>query len=93
MVNQQEIVNRIAEKTGLKKKYIKEVIFAFKDVVKDVIAENKILFLKEVFMIKPIDVKARNRYIAPYGKIIHQAEHKTVKIIPSTKLIDIIRKS
>ena len=39
MVNQRDIVNRIADKTGLYKKDIKEMLLAFKEVMVDVIEE------------------------------------------------------
>lgn len=40
MVNQRDIVNRIADKTGLYKKDIKEMLLAFKEVMVDVIEED-----------------------------------------------------
>lgn len=92
MVNQKNIINRIADKTGLKKQDIKEMLIAFKEVIYDVIEEGDDLFLKEVFTIKSIDVKGRNRYIAPYKEIVYQEEHKSVKIIPSRNLIDVVKK-
>lgn len=91
MVNQRDIINRIAEKTGLYKKDIKEVLLAFKDVMADVIEEDETLFLKEIFTLKTITKPARNRYIAPYGKTILEKEHKIVKILPGTRLTEIVR--
>ncbi len=91
MVNQRDIVNRIADKTGLYKKDIKEMLLAFKEVMVDVIEENETLFLKEIFTLKTITKKARNRYIAPYGKIILEKEHKIVKILPGTRLTELVR--
>lgn len=68
MVNQRDIVNRIADKTGLYKKDIKEMLLAFKEVMVDVIEEDESMFLKEIFTLKTITKKPRKRYIAPYGK-------------------------
>lgn len=92
MVNQRNIINRISDKTGLKKQDIKEMLLAFKQVIYDVIKEDDDLFLKEVFTIKTVDVKGRNRYIAPYEEIVYQEEHKSVKIIPSRNLINVVKK-
>ena len=69
MVNQRDIVNRIADKTGLYKKDIKEMLLAFKTITK----------------------KPRKRYIAPYGKTILEPEHKIVKILPGSRLTEIVR--
>ena len=91
MVNQRDIVNRIADKTGLYKKDIKEMLLAFKEVMVDVIEENETLFLKEIFTLKTITKKARNRYIAPYGNINLEKEHKIVKILPGTRLTELVR--
>lgn len=93
MVSQREVINRIADKTGLKKQDIKLMVIAFKEVVYDVVEEEKTLFLKEVFQIKPVDIKGRKRYIAPYHKAIYQAGHKSIKIVPSKKLLEVIKES
>lgn len=92
MVGQKGIIDRIADKTGLYKKDIKEMLLAFKEVVYDVAEEGDELFLKEVFTIKPIKMKARKRYIAPYKEIVYQDEHKTLKIIPSRLLLEVVKK-
>ena len=91
MVNQRDIVNRIADKTGLYKKDIKEMLLAFKEVMVDVIEEDESMFLKEIFTLKTITKKPRKRYIAPYGKIIMEKEHKIVKILPGSRLTEIVR--
>ena len=91
MVNQKELINRIADKTGLKKRDIKEIIIAFREVIFDVIKEDKSLFLKGLFHIKPVDIKGRKRYIAPYHKTIYQDAHKSVKIVPGKKLIEVVK--
>lgn len=79
MVSQKGIINRIADKTGLKKKDIKAMLLAFKEVIYDVVDEEETLFLKDAITIKPIDVKGRNRYIAPYECTVYEEEHKSVK--------------
>lgn len=91
MVNQRDIVNRIADKTGLYKKDIKEMLLAFKEVMVDVIEEDESMFLKEIFTLKTITKKPRKRYIAPYGKNIMEKEHKIVKILPGSRLTEIVR--
>ena len=93
MVNQRDIVNRIADKTGLYKKDIKEMLLAFKEVMVDVIEEDESMFLKEIFTLKTITKKPRKRYIAPYGKTIMEKEHKIVKILPGSRLTEIVTDS
>lgn len=93
MVNQRDIVNRIADKTGLYKKDIKEILLAFKEVMVDVIKEDESMFLKEIFTLKTITKKPRKRYIAPYGKTIMEKEYKIVKILPGSRLTEIVRDS
>ena len=93
MVNQRDIVNRIADKTCLYKKDIKEMLLAFKEVMVDVIEEDESMFLKEIFALKTITKKPRKRYIAPYGKTIMEKEHKIVKILPGSRLTEIVRNS
>ena len=61
MVNQKELINRIAEKTGLYKKDIKKMLLAFKEVVYDVAEEGEELLLKELFTIRLLTTKGRNR--------------------------------
>lgn len=91
MVNQRDIVNRIADKTGLYKKDIKEMLLAFKEVMVDVIEEDESMFLKEIFTLKTITKKPRKRYIAPYEKTILEPEHRIVKILPGSRLTEIVR--
>lgn len=93
MVNQRDIVNRIADKACLYKKDIKEMLLAFKEVMVDVIEEDESMFLKEIFTLKTITKKPRKRYIAPYGKTIMEKEHKIVKILPGSRLKEIVRDS
>ena len=91
VVNQKGMIDRIAEKTGLYKKDIKEMLHAFKEVIYDVAEEEAELLCKEVFYIKTVNMKGRNRYIAPYKEIVYQDEHKILKIVPSRLLLDTIK--
>lgn len=92
MVGQRDIINRIADKTGLKKKDIKAMLLAFKEVIYDAVDEEETLFLKDTLTIKPINVKGRNRYIAPYEHIIYEEEHKSVKAFLGKSIMDMVRK-
>ena len=92
MVSQKGIINRIADKTGLKKKDIKAMLLAFKEVIYDVVDEEETLFLKDAITIKPIDVKGRNRYIAPYECTVYEEEHKSVKIFLGKNIMDMVKK-
>ena len=57
----------------------------------DVIEEDESMFLKEIFTLKTITKKPRKRYIAPYGKTILEPEHRIVKILPGSRLTEIVR--
>lgn len=90
-LNQKEIVNRIAEKTGFTKKDINEMLSAFSEIVYDVVKDDGNLFFKNVFTIKTKNVKAQKKYIAPLHDYIYQEAHKTVKIVPSKNLIKAVK--
>ena len=92
MVSQKGIIDRIAEKTGLYKKDIKEMLMAFKEVIYDVAEEEEELLFKEVFSMRTINIKGRNRYIMPYKEIVYQEDHKALKITPSRLLLDVVKK-
>ncbi len=92
MVSQKGIINRIADKTGLKKKDIKDMLLAFKEVIYDVVDEEETLYLRDALTIKPIDVKGRNRYIAPYEHTIYEEEHKSVKVFLGKSIMDMVKK-
>lgn len=91
MVNQVDIINRIADKTGLYKKDIKVMLLAFKEVMAEVIENDESLILKDILVLKTITKKPRKRYIAPYGKYIMEKEHKVIKILPGKRLKKIVR--
>lgn len=93
MVGQKDIINRIAAKTGLKKKDIKEMVLAFKEVVADVAGEGESLWLKDTLMIKPVTVKARKRYLGMFDKTIYQNEYDVAKAVLSKKIIEISKKT
>lgn len=90
-VNQKEVINRIAERTGFKKKDVKEMMIALKEIIYEVVRDGGNVFLKNVFTIKTKDVKAQKKYIAPLHDYIYQEEHKTVKIVPSKNLIKAVK--
>lgn len=92
MVSQKGIINRIADKTGLKKKDIKDMLLAFKEVIYDIVDEEETLYLRDALTIKPIDVKGRNRYIAPYEHTIYEEEHKSVKVFLGKSIMDMVKK-
>lgn len=88
---QKDIIDRISEKTGLKKKDVKAMLFAFKEVIYESVEEGCELFLKNVFTIKYGKAQGRTRYVPPLGKHIYVDEHTTLKIVPSQKLQEIIK--
>lgn len=90
-IYKKDLVNRIAEKTGLKKKDINEMMAAFLDVIYEVLEEGGSLQLKNLFTILARTVKGQNKYIAPYQDYVYQEEHKTIKIIPSQNLVNVVK--
>ena len=86
MVTKQDIINRIAEKTGFTKKSIKMMLWAFSDVIVDVLAEGKTIFFKEIFTIRPVSVRPMDKYNPHYQKTMHYEEHNRVKITPGKRL-------
>ena len=81
-----EITSKIAEKTGLKKQDIKQMLIAFGEVVNEELRKDNAIVLKNVFKITPIIKKSRNRYNPLRNKEEYEEEHRSVKMIPSYNL-------
>lgn len=81
-----EITNKIAEKTGLKKQDIKQMLVVFGEVVNEELRKDNAIVLKNVFKITPIIKKSRNRYNPLRNKEEYEEEHRSVKMIPSYNL-------
>ena len=82
----QDVINKLAEKTGLYKKDVRAVLDEELD------ADNSIL-ITNLFKVEPITVDSRKRY-SPYvdDNYYIEKEHKTVKITPASNLLDSLKK-
>ena len=92
-VCQVEIINRIADKSGLKKKDVKKMLMAFKEVIYDVMKEGNVLFLKNIMTMKTVIVPPFNKYLATRKDYVYQEEHRRIKIVISRKFKEAIKAS
>lgn len=91
VLHKKEIVDKIAEKTGLYKKDIKEMIDSFREIVYEELKEGNEIGLNNLFTIKTV-VKEAGDGFNPILKIYeYRDEHRTVKMIPSASLKQTIR--
>ncbi len=92
VLRKHEVINKLAEKTGLYKKDVRAVLTAFHEMVyEEMDADNQIL-LKNLFKIEPITVKERNRYDLARKCMYLEKEHRNVKITPSINFVNSVRK-
>lgn len=89
----QEVINKLAEKTGLYKKDVRAVLDSFHELVYEELDADNSILLKNLFKIEPITVKERNRYDIVRDRVYLDKEHRNVKITPSTNLIDSVKKT
>lgn len=89
----QEVINKLAEKTGLYKKDIRAVLDSFHELVYEELNADNTVLLKNLFKIEPVTVKERNRYDIVRKRVYLDKEHRNVKIIPSTNLEKCVKKS
>ena len=89
----QEVINKLAEKTGLYKKDVRAVLLALNELVYEEMDADNTILLKNLFEIEPVTVKERNRYDIVRNRTYLDKEHRNVKITPSTNLIDSVKKT
>ena len=58
----QEVINKLAEKTGLYKKDVRAVLLALNELVYEEMDADNTILLKNLFKIEPVTVNQRNRY-------------------------------
>lgn len=89
----QDVVNKLAEKTGLYKKDIKAMLAAFNELIYDEMNKSNSILITNLFKIEPVIVDLRKRY-SPFvnNRYYIEERHKSVKIIPSSNLVDSVRK-
>ena len=89
----QEVINKLAEKTGLYKKDVRAVLLSLNELVYEEMDADNTILLKNLFKIEPVTVKERNRYDIVRDCVYLDKEHRNVKITPSTNLIDSVKKT
>lgn len=57
----QEVINKLAKKTGLYKKDVRAVLLALNALVYEEIDADNAILLKNLFKIEPVTIKTRNR--------------------------------
>lgn len=87
----QEVINKLAEKTGLYKKDVRAVLLALNELVYEEIDADNTILLKNLFKIEPVTIKARNRYDIVRDRVYLDKEHRNVKITPSVNLVNSVR--
>lgn len=87
----QEVINKLAEKTGLYKKDVRAVLLALNELVYEEIDADNAILLKNLFKIEPVTIKARNRYDIVRDRVYLDKEHRNVKITPSVNLVNSVR--
>lgn len=87
-----DVINKLAEKTGLYKKDVRAMLNAFSELVYEEMDIDNAILLKNLFKIEPVTVKERNRYDILRGRVYLDKEHKNVKITPSTNLEKCVKK-
>ena len=88
----QEVINKLAEKTGLYKKDVRAVLLALNELVYEEMDADNTILLKNLFKIEPVTVKERNRYDIVRDRVYLDKEHRKVKITPSINLLDSLKK-
>lgn len=87
----QEVINKLAEKTGLYKKDVRAVLLALNELVYEEIDADNAILLKNLFKIEPVTINARNRYDIVRDRVYLDKEHRNVKITPSVNLVNSVR--
>lgn len=93
VIGKKELISIIYEKTGLKKKDIKEMFEAFAETVYEELKKDNIITLRKLFRIEPIIRDERQRYNPITEQLEDVAKHRTVKMSPSDTLKVIIREA
>lgn len=88
----QDVINKLAEKTGLYKKDVKAVLLALNELVYEEMNNDNAILLKNLFKIESVMTKERQRFSGVINRYYTDKPHKNVKITPSINLTDSVRK-
>lgn len=88
----QDVINKLAEKTGLYKKDVRLVLLALNELIYEELDADNAILLKNLFKIEPITTKERNRYDIVRDRVYLDKEHRNVKVTLSTNLVDSVKK-
>lgn len=90
VLHKKEIVDKIAERTGLKKKDIKWMYEAFREIIYEELAKGNSVLLRKLFTIMPT-VRTGNKYNINTKEVEYKDEYVSVKTIPSKALKEHVR--
>jgi nucleoid DNA-binding protein len=85
-VNKKAIVNKIAEKTGLYKKDIREMLFAFQEVIQETMQEGDRILLHGFLTIKPVLIREKQYYDLQEQGLKTKPAHTIIKCYPGSEL-------
>lgn len=88
----QDVINKLAEKTGLYKKDVRAVLDSFHELVYEELDADNSILITNLFKVEPITVDSRKRYSPIDANYYIEKEHKTVKITPASNLLDSLKK-
>ena len=89
-VTKADLVSRISETTGFRRKDVEAIIKAEQDVIVDAMANGESVILVGYGTYKVQDVKARNGRNVQTGEAIKIPAHKRVKFAPGKKFVDAV---
>ena len=90
VLHKKEIVDKIAEKTGLKKQDIKWMYEAFREIIYEELAKGNSVLLRKLFTIMPT-VRTGNKYNINTKEVEYKDEYVSVKTVPSKALKEYVR--
>lgn len=85
-VNKKEIVNKMAEKTGLYKKDIREMLFTFQEVIQEAMQDGDRVLLHGFLTIKPVLIREKQYYNLQEQSLKTKPAHMIIKCYPGSEL-------
>lgn len=86
VLHRKELVDKLAEKTGMYKKDVKTFLDAFKELVYDELKEGNEIAIRYLLIIRPLVIEDRDWYNPRTKQWEFIEAHRTVKMIPSEML-------
>ena len=89
-MRKQELLRRVAERTGLSVKKVGEVYDEIVNAIKDAVVNGEPIRVGDIGIIKPVVRAARKARNPQTGEIIEVPEHKTIKFKPSSTFKNVL---